>query len=664
MKNTVPSFLLLSCIQIIFFISCQKYPTSVESVLNKAGINRIELEEVLEHYKNINDEQKYQAACFLISNMEGKYSEYYCYNKLSYELYIKNKDNIKINPSKFRLNLKSKIDSLKTFNSTQPLIVYDLDVITAKYLIENIEFAFHVWQEPWANHFSFNEFCEYILPYRVLTEPLSDWRKNFLDKYYWIKDSVKNNHDTQEIALYINDLIGSEWQTLDVLELPYPSITLLEKAKGGGCNQRYLTIVAILRAMGVPAMIDYAPQNNSSFKEHSWTVYKDSLHRFHPFDGGDHRRRLFKKELPRSAFPENMLVPLADGFASNVFRYTYSIDPNSLGAITNDWSTIPKFFRTNNLKNVTAEYEFSQQSICQKINKHEIKNNIIYLAVFGYGKSLRVADWSPIINGKVLFNNLGTGIAYLLCTYNKGKLTPISDPIILERSKKNILHTNLKANQKLILTRKCKITPKMQGFANSMVGSVFQASNNKNFNKIDTLFKVIEVPEFYIEKNIGIEKKYQYVRFSSPEKDIHIAEIQFFEKTDKDCEVRLNGQLLWHIVDHNIYDSHPINAVDDDIRTNFNASQGSWIGYDFGRPSLVTKIRYLPRNNFNIIEKGNKYELYYFDTEWKSLGVKVAENQYLKYNSVPSNTLFLLKNLTQGKEERIFTYKDGKQIWW
>ncbi len=30
----------------------------------------------------------------------------------------------------------------------------------------------------------------------------------------------------------------------------------------------------------------------------------------------------------------------------------------------------------------------------------------------------------------------------------------------------------------------------------------------------------------------------------------------------------------------------------------------------------------------------------------------------------PKGALLWLKNHTQGKEERIFTYEDGKQVWW
>jgi hypothetical protein len=40
------------------------------------------------------------------------------------------------------------------------------------------------------------------------------------------------------------------------------------------------------------------------------------------------------------------------------------------------------------------------------------------------------------------------------------------------------------------------------------------------------------------------------------------------------------------------------------------------------------------------------------------------KTQELVYHNVPSGALLLLRNLTKGKEERIFTYENGEQVWW
>ena len=74
----------------------------------------------------------------------------------------------------------------------------------------------------------------------------------------------------------------------------------------------------------------------------------------------------------------------------------------------------------------------------------------------------------------------------------------------------------------------------------------------------------------------------------------------------------------------------------------------------------------LPINDDNCIRDGEIYELLYWDNKWISIGKQMgsAKTYQLTYNNVPTNALFLLRNLTKGKEERIFTYENGKQIWW
>ena len=73
----------------------------------------------------------------------------------------------------------------------------------------------------------------------------------------------------------------------------------------------------------------------------------------------------------------------------------------------------------------------------------------------------------------------------------------------------------------------------------------------------------------------------------------------------------------------------------------------------------------MPRNDGNGIFPDNVYELFYFDIPngWQSLGIQNPTKYELIYPNIPSNTLLWLRNLTTGREERIFT-KNGKIIFW
>lgn len=79
----------------------------------------------------------------------------------------------------------------------------------------------------------------------------------------------------------------------------------------------------------------------------------------------------------------------------------------------------------------------------------------------------------------------------------------------------------------------------------------------------------------------------------------------------------------------------------------------------------ITNIAYCPRNDTNSLYEHCTYELFYWNNNtWKSLGVKKTINNSLYYGNVPLNALFLLRNLTEGSEERIFTYENEKMIFW
>ena len=119
-----------------------------------------------------------------------------------------------------------------------------------------------------------------------------------------------------------------------------------------------------------------------------------------------------------------------------------------------------------------------------------------------------------------------------------------------------------------------------------------------------------------------------------------------------------------------VWDSrHPLAAAfDDDVLTyaQTKADSGAWIGLDFGRTREVAEIRILPHNDDNFIRKGELYQLQCWDDgQWWTIDEQQGDDrQYLQFDLCPCGTLFRLRDLTKGKEERIFTYENVKQVWW
>jgi hypothetical protein len=109
-------------------------------------------------------------------------------------------------------------------------------------------------------------------------------------------------------------------------------------------------------------------------------------------------------------------------------------------------------------------------------------------------------------------------------------------------------------------------------------------------------------------------------------------------------------------------------VFDNDPLTYFEAPlpSGGWVGLDFEKEVRISRIAVLPVNDGNHSEENDYYELLYYDeNRWVSLGRMDGDHSYcMTFDSVPQNALLLFRNHTRGKQERIFTYEDNRQVWW
>lgn len=149
--------------------------------------------------------------------------------------------------------------------------VMDTDVIDADYLAENIEYAFKAWSLPWAKDVSFEDFCRYILPYKMGNEEPERWRQAVWEEYSWVLDRVEDGARPSDICRWVNASVR-KWYTIH-LGYNYPSDAGYLKAKEikeGSCQGASLMILYPLRALGVCAVYDYVPQWGNRSDRHSW----------------------------------------------------------------------------------------------------------------------------------------------------------------------------------------------------------------------------------------------------------------------------------------------------------------------------------------------------------------------------------------------------------
>lgn len=199
-----------------------------------------------------------------------------------------------------------------------------------------------------------------------------------------------------------------------------------------------------------------------------------------------------------------------------------------------------------------------------------------------------------------------------------------------------------------------------------MIGGVFEGSNDPDFRQTEVLFLIEKQPErlrtMVYSRSLT---PFRYVRYIGPEKGhCNVAEIEFYEAGGL---LPLSGRVIGTPGCYQQDGSHEYtNAFDGNTETSFDYTEpyGGWTGLDLGTPKVIDKIIYTPANRDNYVRSLDEYELSYCTKRgWRTLGQQTAMLDSLVYKRVPKGALLLLQNHTRGKQERIFVYEEGKQVW-
>jgi hypothetical protein len=241
-------------ISVVLFVltSCSNPPSKVEDVLDDAKENKKELAAVLDFYKkNPLDSLKYKSAVYLIENMKGHSS----YKPLTgFEDAF---DSISKHPmgDSRSTYLRKIMDSVsKSIVIKEPELILDCQYVTSKYLINTIEFSYNAWTKvPKNKRASFEDFCNYILPYKNGSEPIEeDSRMKLAKKYTWVSDLLNKGTPLSIVV----DSVSSVYNFENVMEVrdyyPQPlSISQLEKTKFGLCDDGVNYLLNVFRSLGM-----------------------------------------------------------------------------------------------------------------------------------------------------------------------------------------------------------------------------------------------------------------------------------------------------------------------------------------------------------------------------------------------------------------------------
>lgn len=639
---------------LLVFASCTQPDPRLVKALNIAGENKKEFLKVLNYYKD-GDSLKYEAACFLIKNMPyyGFYEGEELHKYLRYfEGY-----------SKTQKTAQEFVDSLKKedgeFNRKKLTYKPDIITIDSAFLVNHIEWSFKVWREqPWGKNVSFDDFLEYVLPYRIENEPLSLWQKELYEKYNPMLDDFRSSTEAGNPMLAAQILLDTLKKNKYRYTGLFPNGPHIGPAtlrwNTGSCTEFADGVIYVLRSVGIPCGVDRALLRGDTNAGHSWNFTLDD------------NRQTYIVELPYS-----MKWKLASKYnlpKGKAYRVTYGPNEDIIQKLTNTLHIYPTF-KNPLFKDVTEEYAGNKKRTII-IPKDELdvpvrKNDPIYLCLSNKQKWYPV-DFTFMKKDTIRFDNVEGGIVSLLATWDGNELTLLTDPFLID-TETDQLHffTPEEKSRKVNLYLKYHLMTSLH--FKHMLNGVIEGSNRKDFKDADTLYQIKEIPyRLYTVAKLKAGKSYRYVRYRGQDfTHCTIAELSLFENFAD--SIPLKGEIMGTpgTYDDNIRHEYT-SAFDSNPNTFFFYKEfcGGWTGLDFGKPYKVRKAVYTPRNDINFIYKGDIYELFYWDKKhWNSVGKQTAMADSLVY-TVPCNSLLYLKNHSHGKDERIFEYRDGKQLFW
>jgi hypothetical protein len=652
-KNAFIAGLCLLC-----FTACSsRYPAGVENALRLAGENRVELEKVLEYYsQNESDSLKYEAACFLIEHM----IYYHSYEGKILDDYLQIYEEIATSGKEPQQILDSFVLKFGDFSKRLLKKKPDIQAIRSDYLIHNIEWAFKVWEEqPWGENVSFEAFCEYILPYRIEDEKISEWREKMYQSYNHLFDPYRESGEIRDplfAAQIVFDslCLAEKYFTTLLPDMPHTGPDLCEQWRSGTCRELTDLTVYVMRALGIPCGIDFFPLHARVSSGHLWAFI---LNR----DGDTYTSDYLDPAIGILSSKD------VQHLTAKIYRRTFSLNKRLVKELP---SSCPAFFHNPRFKDVTHHYTNRNSVRMIILPKAAIYPDIKIPPVVYLCASFR-QSWEPVAwtktNGKqIQFKNVKSDIMFRVGIWNDTRMDFITDVINIRglNGPVKVILPDEGKKENAVLLSKCEVESDEE-FSQFMIGGVFEGSNHDRFLVSDTLFQIQSRPA-RLENVVHLDstKKYRYMRYVGPENShCDVAEILFYGHANDTTPVagRIMGTPNHTSNDRNEY----TNALDGNPYTSFHYKEanGGWVGLDARKPLSLSRIVYVPRNRDNFIRRGDLYELFYFDKSWHSLGRKIANADSLPY-SVPCRALLYLKNHTRGKQERIFTYENGKQVWW
>ena len=424
MKTKSFTLKLVFILPLVFYNSC----IDPDCIPEKTDVVSPHLKELLLHYQTVDPvPEKLWAARFIINNMCGHYSyagtEIYNYYDYAASILA---DTI-LTPEQQRDSLLAISDSL--YYDLPNHRIPDSKVVDVNYLINNIDRSYEQWCTcPWASQLSFDDYLEWMLPYKTTEfQELDYWRDTL---YAWFAQGLENpvrNDVEYNTTMGVADMIRNEvfsrmhrYGLYTRSGLPLLSAYLLPRQTFGNIPDYALTAVLALRAAGIPAVLDETPVGSRYTAASKWFVIKS--------DRGEE----LTSEWDVSTMIGGGFFPYERG--PKVFRNTYAIDKRRL-----EYSQKAVFTYPFDLckKDITERYFLvsNLELPIERAIRKQLKDRYVYIAsaVRSEEQPWSIVDFGSLEHGKAVFRNMGREVLYIAMGYDGNSLIPITDPFILHK---------------------------------------------------------------------------------------------------------------------------------------------------------------------------------------------------------------------------------------
>ncbi|WP_128546095.1 transglutaminase-like domain-containing protein [Larkinella soli] len=443
--------------------------------------------------------------------------------------------------------LVGQMDELRTGDTRAE----DLGSVEADYLIRNIDLAFQTAGERLrTGRLRFDDFCEYVLPYRMASEPLTDWRGQGLSRYATLLTTYENSEKRNvDISDSVNNDIRRDFKygtaTKPAQLLAWEE---LMKQKTGNCWAMTMLVNYPLRSLGIPVTTDFVSRwSNNNGVGHAWNALQTGPGRWIPFMGCEIDVTDPLSFDPFGIYHEQRLP-------AKIYRSTFSRNPEALVRQVEDHALIPDDLTFERYIDVTDQY-LPTSTVAVPLPGTG-QPEIAYLATFSSG-SWEPVYWAKPAGNRLTFPKMARSILYLPCTYQRDKgVSPIGNPLYVEKETGKTV--TLKADR----TRRGTIT--------------VETLQSKGMEEIAVF-------------SLGREF------------------IPFIQTMDSICLDQKRSRPLDH----------------------------------------------------------RRYRLFYWDNGWQAAGEAVKRpDRPLRFDNVPSGTVYRLLPDDPKQKERLFTYSDHRQLWW